>query len=181
MEKRQVGVIILVIVLLVILGGCGQETTKSIDTKVPTNQKNLETTKSSDSSDSSDSSGSSGSSGAKKEPVTEYDKSNNELGEADETGVVTELTKNGFVMGLLVTTPGTGADEGADFVTLGAEVSEVELTDVTEYKICTIKTDKGLMSNAERSAIAVDKTASVYGTKVGNKLIATKVIIDKYE
>lgn len=75
-------------------------------------------------------------------------------------------------------------NEGPDGELVGYESKEkleVELTDETEFKIVTIKDSKGRMSKGERANIAVDKMVNLYGTEVGNKLVATKVIICVFE
>lgn len=147
--------VLVVLLLLVLLSGCGA-TTKSEPKTVPVNQ-NKEQSSQADN---------------KKAPLNEAEES--DIGEdADYKGVVTKLTKKGMRLELI-----EFVEEGdAKGYSLKGNFLEVELTDKTEFKIYLMKGEKGTLKEADRSGIVVDKSVAIYGSKVGDKLIATKVYI----
>lgn len=156
MKLRQLKKIIMVILVGLFLSGCGA-TTKSEPKTVPVNP-NKEQSSQEDN---------------KKAPL-------NEAGEgdivenADYTGSIIELTKKGLKIDLV-----EEIDVGGGQVGYGSKGNslEIELTDKTEYQTYVQKGEKGTLKKAERNAIAEGKPIAVYGSKVGEKLIATKVYI----
>lgn len=162
-------IIIPALLLLLLVGGCSpaNEPETPQGNEVPTNNKGG--TSSSDEDEE-----------RKKENMSDTDLANEEMGAADETGVVTSINGNDYVIDRMVNE--TIIDENgeeADISYGSGEEITFSITQETEIKVVLYdsQTYNSRLAAGNQADIKEGVSVSLFGSQAGGKFIASKVLV----
>lgn len=170
MKKRMLSILFLAIVLT----GCGSTTNQSQvnNDNVPTNaqitppQKQTETSQSGDDEQNNN-------------EQTDFDRANDLLDQADESGILVSMNGDQFELEITKFYQKNEDEESYDMAVSSDEKLSFTITSETEITVVIYdaQTQNSRIVEGSRADLQLERSVNLYGQQVGDTFIATKVIV----
>lgn len=118
---------------------------------------------------------------AKAQQVTQTDaeRANEELAQADETGILVSMDGDHFELEITNFSTRTEGDEEIDIAISSEEKLKFTITSETEIKVILYdaQSHNSRIVEGSRADLQLERSVSLYGQRVGDTFIATKVLV----
>jgi hypothetical protein len=181
MIKKQTAIILFV----ALLSGCGvaandpqtNNDNVPINNQINTPQAQTQTSQSGDETQNNDDP----TDQTKAQQVTQTDaeRANEELAQADETGILVSMDGDHFELEITNFSTRTEGDEEIDIAISSEEKLKFTITSETEIKVILYdaQSHNSRIVEGSRADLQLERSVSLYGQRVGDTFIATKVLV----
>lgn len=181
MKKKQTAIILFV----ALLSGCGvaandpqtNNDNVPINNQINTPQTQTQSSQSGDETQNNDDQ----TDQTKAQQVTQTDaeRANEELAQADETGILVSMDGDHFELEITNFSTRTEGDEEIDIAISSEEKLKFTITSETEIKVILYdaQSHNSRIVEGSRADLQLERSVSLYGQRVGDTFIATKVLV----